>query len=179
MLGQPASWHTVCRPSRCTSPRSAVNCGPIVAFTLIHGGLRSIGVSALRASMRSMRRPSGWTRVTLRAYAVAGRNPLPPAGGRRGSRPETGAPVSRPLAPSAVLPPSARFAALFASSSLVAALLSPAGAAPLPLAPSVVLPPSARFAALFASSSLVAALLSPDGAAPLPLAPSAGSLDGE
>ena len=31
----------------------------MVALTLIHGGLRSIGVSALRASMRSRRRPSG------------------------------------------------------------------------------------------------------------------------
>src|SRR5437763_1491878 len=60
MLGQPASWQTVCRPSRCTSPRSAVNCGPIRAVTLIQGGLRSMGVSALRASMRSMRRPAGW-----------------------------------------------------------------------------------------------------------------------
>src|SRR5215475_10258277 len=61
MFGQPASWHTVCRPSRCTRPRIAVNSGPIFALTLIHGGLRSIGVSALRASMRSIRRPSGPT----------------------------------------------------------------------------------------------------------------------
>src|SRR5436305_998009 len=59
MLGQPASWHTVCSPSRCTRPRSAVYSGPIRAVTLIHGGLRSIGVCVLRASMRSSRRPSG------------------------------------------------------------------------------------------------------------------------
>src|SRR4051794_11507362 len=59
MLGQPASWQTVCRPSRCTSPRSWVNCGPMLALTLIHGGLRSMGVSELRASMRRRRRPSG------------------------------------------------------------------------------------------------------------------------
>src|SRR5688572_10520625 len=59
MLGQPAAWQTVCRPSRFTSPCSCVNSGPIVALTLIHGGLRSIGVCAFRASMRSIRRPSG------------------------------------------------------------------------------------------------------------------------
>src|SRR3954469_1553819 len=69
MLGQPASWHTVCRPSRETRPRSCVYSGPIFALTLIQGGLRSIGVSALRASMRSIRRPSGWTTVTQSAYA--------------------------------------------------------------------------------------------------------------
>src|SRR3981189_1872335 len=69
MLGQPASWQTVCRPSRLTRPRSWVYSGPIFALTLIHGGLRSIGVSALRASMRSIRRPSGWTVVTSPEYA--------------------------------------------------------------------------------------------------------------
>src|SRR5690348_1809237 len=77
MLGQPASWQTVCRPSRATRPRISVNSGPIFALILIHGGLRSIGVSALRASMRSIRRPSGATVggagdssvVTRRAYA--------------------------------------------------------------------------------------------------------------
>src|SRR5918911_2790247 len=68
MLGQPASWQTVCRPSRCTSPRMWVYSGPILALTLIHGGFRSIGVSALRASMRSMRRPSAAI-VTPRGYA--------------------------------------------------------------------------------------------------------------
>jgi hypothetical protein len=39
----------------------------MLALTLIHGGLRSTGVSALRASMRSNRRPSGATIVTLAA----------------------------------------------------------------------------------------------------------------
>src|SRR5262245_33181943 len=72
MLGQPASWQTVCRPSRSTRPRRCENCGPMVAFTLIHGGLRSIGVSALRASMRSIRRPSGATSVTCAAYVARG-----------------------------------------------------------------------------------------------------------
>src|SRR5215475_4551428 len=83
MLGQPASWQTVCSPSRWTRPRTAVNSGPIVALILIHGGLRSIGVAALRASMRSIRRPSGATCpappgagersvVTVRAYAGVG-----------------------------------------------------------------------------------------------------------
>src|SRR5215510_8091466 len=66
MLGQPASWHTVWRPSRCTRPRRCVYSGPILAETLIHDGLRSIGVSAFRASMRSKRRPSGTTAVTTR-----------------------------------------------------------------------------------------------------------------
>src|SRR6186997_1904846 len=75
MLGQPASWHTVCRPSRWTRPRRWVNSGPMVAFTLIHGGLRSIGVSALRASMRSRRRPSGTTVVTAQDYARVRRKP--------------------------------------------------------------------------------------------------------
>src|SRR5258705_10161678 len=69
MLGQPASWQTVCSPSRWTRPRSWVYCGPMLALTLIHGGLRSIGVSALRASMRSRRLPSGATMVTTRDYA--------------------------------------------------------------------------------------------------------------
>ena len=58
MLGQPASSHTVLRPSRFTRPLSSVYSGPIVARVRIHSGLRSMGVSALRASMRSMRRPS-------------------------------------------------------------------------------------------------------------------------
>src|SRR5699024_3163632 len=38
--------------------------GPMTALVWIHSGLRSIGTSALRASMRSMRRPSG-AMVTL------------------------------------------------------------------------------------------------------------------
>src|SRR5206468_3805031 len=58
---------------RRTRPCIAVNSGPIFALILIQGGLRSIGVSALRASMRSKRRPSGpmWGRVTAEAYAQA------------------------------------------------------------------------------------------------------------
>ena len=72
MLGQPASWHTVCNPSRETSPRNWVYSGPILALTLIHGGLRSIGVSALRASIRSMRRPSGATVAGRAGCSVVG-----------------------------------------------------------------------------------------------------------
>ena len=59
MLGQPASWQTVCRPSDFTSFCSSVYCGPIFARVLIHSGLRSMGVSALRTSRRSSLRPSG------------------------------------------------------------------------------------------------------------------------
>ena len=59
MLGQPASWHTVCRPSGFTRPLSSVYSGPILARVLIHSGLRSIGVCALRTSRRSSLRPSG------------------------------------------------------------------------------------------------------------------------
>ena len=75
MLGQPASWHTVCRPSRFTRPCSSVYSGPIFARVLIHSGLRSIGVSALRTSSRSSLRPSGEALlggacVTRPAYAA-------------------------------------------------------------------------------------------------------------
>ena len=59
MLGQPASWQTVCRPSDFTRFWSSVYCGPIFARVLIHAGLRSIGVSALRTSRRSSLRPAG------------------------------------------------------------------------------------------------------------------------
>ena len=59
MFGQPASSHTVCRPSRFTSDLSSVYSGPIFARVLIHGGFFSIGVSALRTSRRSSLRPSG------------------------------------------------------------------------------------------------------------------------
>src|SRR3954467_10992234 len=64
MLGQPASSHTVCSPSLRTSCLSSVNSGPNLARVLIQAGLRSIGVRALRASMRSSLRPSGdtWAR---------------------------------------------------------------------------------------------------------------------
>src|SRR4051812_45663167 len=69
MLGQPASSHTVCSPSRRTRLLSSVNCGPIRARVLIHGGFFSIGVSALRASTRSNLRPSGTTALTNSGYA--------------------------------------------------------------------------------------------------------------
>ena len=59
MLGQPASSQTVCRPSRLTSALSSLYSGPIFSLVLIHGGLRSIGVSALRTSRRSSLRPLG------------------------------------------------------------------------------------------------------------------------
>src|SRR5918993_5137578 len=64
MLGQPASSQTVCSPSRRTRPLSSVYSGPILARVLIHDGLRSIGVWALRTSSRSIRRPSGCSVVT-------------------------------------------------------------------------------------------------------------------
>src|SRR5687768_7450728 len=60
MLGHPASWHTVCRPSDLTSDWSCLYSGPILARVLIHSGLRSIGVSALRTSRRSSLRPSAF-----------------------------------------------------------------------------------------------------------------------
>ncbi len=65
MLGQPASSHTVCRPSRFTSDFSSVYAGPMRARVLIHSGFFSMGVSALRASRRSIRRPSGATVTSI------------------------------------------------------------------------------------------------------------------
>ena len=59
IFGQAASWQTVCRPSLFTSERRRVYSGPIFARVLIHSGLRSMGVSALRASMRNSFRSSG------------------------------------------------------------------------------------------------------------------------
>src|SRR3954447_4624398 len=59
MFGQPASWQTVCSCSDFTSFCSAWYSGPIFARVLIHSGLRSIGVSALRTSSLSSFRPSG------------------------------------------------------------------------------------------------------------------------
>src|SRR3984957_3947385 len=59
MFGQPASSQTVCSPSRFTSCLSSVYSGPVRILVLIHGGLRSMGTWLLRASSRSMRRPSG------------------------------------------------------------------------------------------------------------------------
>src|SRR5699024_8886474 len=59
MLGHPASWQTVFRPSLLTREWSSVYSGPILALILIHGGFFSMGVSLLRASTRSSLRPSG------------------------------------------------------------------------------------------------------------------------
>src|SRR3954470_24364096 len=70
MFGQPASWQTVCRPSDFTRDWSAVYSGPIRARVLIHSGLRSIGVAALRASRRSSLRPSA---CALTAPSYGGR----------------------------------------------------------------------------------------------------------
>src|ERR1700760_890759 len=68
MLGQPASSQTVCSPPARTSAFSSVYCGPVRARVRIHGGLRSMGVSALRTSRRSSLRPSGAI-VTPTGYA--------------------------------------------------------------------------------------------------------------
>src|ERR1700738_2472548 len=68
MLGQPASWQTVCRPSPFTSSVSSRYCGPILSFVLIHGGLRSIGVALFRTSSRRSLRPSGVKAVTSLGY---------------------------------------------------------------------------------------------------------------
>src|ERR1022692_3380456 len=81
MLGQAASSQTVCRPSRLTSCLSSVYCGPVRSRVLIHGGLRSIGVWLLRASIRSSLRSPGASTTCLgyvgaaghRAVALAGR----------------------------------------------------------------------------------------------------------
>src|SRR5687768_6539958 len=59
MLGQPASSHTVCRPSRRTSDFSWVYSGPVLSRVLIHSGLRSIGTWLLRTSRRRSFRPAG------------------------------------------------------------------------------------------------------------------------
>ena len=57
--------HTVCSSSDFTRLCSAVYSGPILARVLIHSGLRSIGVSALRTSRRSNFRPSCPTWVAV------------------------------------------------------------------------------------------------------------------
>src|SRR6476620_903461 len=59
MLGQPASSHTVCSPSRRTSDFSSVYSGPVLSRVLIHSGLRSIGTWLLRTSRRRSFRPPG------------------------------------------------------------------------------------------------------------------------
>src|SRR5215213_1921521 len=63
MLGQPASSHTVWRPSRRTSDFSSVYSGPVFRRVLIHSGLRSIGTWLLRTSRRSSLRPAGSIRA--------------------------------------------------------------------------------------------------------------------
>ena len=62
--------HTVCRPSPFTISEIRRNSGPVLRVVLIHEGLRSIGTSALRASMRSIRRPSGAVATTGSAASV-------------------------------------------------------------------------------------------------------------
>src|SRR6266545_1643285 len=64
MLGQPASWQTVCSPSLFTRLCIFVYSGPIFARVLIHSGLRSMGVWLFRTSRRSILRPSGATADT-------------------------------------------------------------------------------------------------------------------
>ena len=59
IFGQAASWQTVCNPSVETRDLNFVYSGPITALVFIHSGFRSIGVCALRASIRSNLRPSG------------------------------------------------------------------------------------------------------------------------
>src|SRR5918992_1557611 len=86
MLGQPASSHTVCSPPERTSDLSSVYCGPVRALVLIHGGLRSIGVSLLRTSRRRSLRPSG-AMVTSPGYAAGPvLHGLHPRGGNRRRR---------------------------------------------------------------------------------------------
>src|SRR5215204_2471335 len=82
MLGQPASSHTVCRPSRRTSDFSSVYSGPVFSRVLIHSGLRSIGTWLLRTSRRSSLRPAGSTFDPATDDA--------PAAAQRGRRPDGG-----------------------------------------------------------------------------------------
>src|SRR5688572_15637876 len=63
MFGQPASWQTVCSPPSRTRSATAAYSGPVLSLILSHSGLRSIGVSALRASMRSSRFSSATDRL--------------------------------------------------------------------------------------------------------------------
>src|SRR6476661_9599986 len=65
MFGQPASSHTVWRPSFLTRFLSWTNSGPIWTLALIHSGFRSTGVAAFRCSMRSIFRPSGASVIVL------------------------------------------------------------------------------------------------------------------
>src|SRR5918912_3416021 len=87
MLGQPASSHTVCRPSRRTSDFNSVYSGPVLSLVLIQSGLRSMGVWLLRTSRRSSLRPAGSIRdvgsdvvvdVSLMICTVLRRRPRSP-----------------------------------------------------------------------------------------------------
>ncbi|CAB4586509.1 unannotated protein [freshwater metagenome] len=70
ILGQAASWHTVCSPSVATSERSFVYSGPIVARVLIHSGFLSIGVCEFLASIRRSLRPEGSMLILKPALAL-------------------------------------------------------------------------------------------------------------
>jgi hypothetical protein len=78
MLGRPASWQTVWRPSSWTSFSSSSYAGPILARVLIHSGFFSMGVSASRTSRRNILRPSGPIVTTMHP---APRRSRPPGGG--------------------------------------------------------------------------------------------------
>src|SRR5687767_3387102 len=73
MLGQPASWQTVGSPSFFTRSATAAYSGP---------GLRSIGVSALRASTRSRRRRPGSTTDRLQGVRQGALHGVDDIGGR-------------------------------------------------------------------------------------------------
>src|SRR5829696_6967510 len=98
MLGQPASSHTVCRPSRRTSDFSSVYSGPVFSRVLIHSGLRSIGTWLLRTSRRSSLRPAGSTFDPAADVGTSGSlmiSTVPathdaPAAAQRGRRPDGG-----------------------------------------------------------------------------------------
>ncbi len=59
MLGQPASWQTVCREAPATFFFMSSYSGPVFTALRIHRGFVSIGVCAFRFSTRSSLRPSG------------------------------------------------------------------------------------------------------------------------
>ena len=73
MLGQPASWHTVCRPSDFTKLCNSRYSGPMTARVLIQAGFFSMGVWAFFASI--LRRRRGWVWVTPASYLRSARTP--------------------------------------------------------------------------------------------------------
>src|ERR1700721_764355 len=114
MFGQPASWQTVCRPSAFTRAFSAESPGPVRSRVLIHAGFFSIGVCALRASRRSIRRPSGASSGVLTTPPAYVRRPPsapphpvtpPPPHPRPHARPPTLSPPPPPPAPPYHAPP--------------------------------------------------------------------------